>query len=207
MNEPTQKSPSIVVFDVGNVLIHWDPRRLYSQLFDSPEKVDWFLKNVCHSRWNLDLDRGLAIDDAIAERIAAFPDHAAAIRAYDERWDEMVSGAIEESVELMKRLRAAGVPLYAITNFSRAKFDRTAKRFPVLQEFDGIVVSADEGLVKPDPKIFELFLKRFSLAPEGCLFIDDSAANVQSARKLGMAAHLFVDAASLEIELERFQLV
>jgi 2-haloacid dehalogenase len=207
MNEAMPASPSIVVFDVGNVLIHWDPRRLYSQLFDSPLMVDWFLQNVCHSAWNLDLDRGLAIEEAIAERIAAFPDHAAAIRAYDERWDEMVSGAIDGSVALMKRLRAAAVPLYAITNFSRTKFDRAAKRFPFLLEFDGIVVSADEGLVKPDPKIFELFLKRFSLAPEDCLFIDDSAANVQSARKLGIAAHLFVDAPSLEIELERFQLV
>jgi 2-haloacid dehalogenase len=207
MNEAIQKSPSIIVFDVGNVLIHWDPRRLYSQLFDSPEEVDWFLKNVCHSQWNLDLDRGLAIEDAIAERITAFPEHAAAIRAYDERWDEMVSGAIEGSVALIKRLRAGGRPLYAITNFSRAKFDRTAKRFPFLQEFDGIVVSADEGLVKPDPNIFDLFLKRFGLTAEDCLFIDDSAANVQSARKLGMAAHLFVDAASLEIELERFQLL
>jgi 2-haloacid dehalogenase len=207
MNEATPKSPSIVVFDVGNVLIHWEPRRLYDQLFDSPMKVDWFLKNVCHSAWNLDLDRGFAIEEAISERIGLFPEHAAAIRAYDERWDEMVAGAIEGSVLLVKRLRSAAVPLYAITNFSRTNFDRTAKRFPFLLEFDGIVVSADEGLVKPDPAIFELFLKRFALAPGNCLFVDDSAANVESARKLGMAAHHFVDASSLEIELRSYRLL
>jgi 2-haloacid dehalogenase len=207
MNEAMPASPSIVVFDVGNVLIHWDPRRLYSQLFDSPIMVDWFLQNVCHSAWNLDLDRGFAIEEAIAERIAAFPDHAAAIRAYDERWDEMVSGAIDGSVALMKRLRAAGVPLYAITNFSRTKFDLAARRFPFLLEFDGVVVSADEGLVKPDPAIFELFLKRFGLAAGDCLFVDDSPANIESARKLGIAAHHFVDAASLEIELRRYRLL
>jgi 2-haloacid dehalogenase len=130
MNEAKPQSPSIVVYDVGNVLINCDPRRLYSQLFNSPAKVDWFLKNVCHSAWNLDLDDGLATEEAITERIAAFPELAAAICAYHERWDEMVAGAIEGSVLLMERLRSAAVPLYAITNFSRTKFDRAATRFP-----------------------------------------------------------------------------
>jgi 2-haloacid dehalogenase len=201
MSRATPDSPSIVVFDVGNVLIHWDPRRLYRQLFDDPAKVEWFLTHVCHSAGNLELDRGRAYGEAIAEQIAMFPEYAAEIRAYDERWDEMVAGAIEGSVSSLERLRAAGVPLYAITNFSRAKFDHATKRFPFLLKFHGIIVSADEGLVKPDPAIFELFLERFGLSAPDCLFIDDSAANVESARKLGMAAHHFRDAETLETVL------
>jgi 2-haloacid dehalogenase len=207
MTTPTRSSPTIVVFDVGNVLIHWDPRRLYDKIFEGPEKVDHFLKEICHSAWNLELDRGLSYEEAIAERIASFPDHAAAIRAYDERWDEMVSGAIDGSVALMERLRAKGVPLYAITNFSRSKFDHAAQRFPFLLQFDGIVVSADENLVKPDAAIFELFLERFGLAASACLFIDDSLANVESARKVGMAAHHFRDAETLEAELRAWRLL
>jgi 2-haloacid dehalogenase len=191
MNATVAHSPSIVVFDIGNVLIDWDPKRLYRGLFDHSAKVDWFLENVCHSAWNLDLDRGRLWSEAIAERVAAFPEYEAEIRAYDERWDDMVSGAIEGSVALLEKLRAAGVPLYAITNFSRVKFDGAARRFPFLSEFRGIVVSSDEGLVKPDPAIFELFLKRFGLAARDCLFIDDSAANVASAGRLGLATHHF----------------
>lgn len=201
MSRATPHSPSIVVFDVGNVLIHWDPRRLYRQLFDDPAKVEWFLTHVCPSAWNLELDRGRAYGEAIAERIAMFPEYAAEIRAYDEQWDEMVAGAIEGSVSSLERLRAAGVPLYAITNFSRTKFDHATKRFPFLLKFHGIIVSGDEGLVKPDPAIFQLFLKRFRLSARDCLFIDNSAANVESARKLGMAAHHFRDPETLEAAL------
>jgi 2-haloacid dehalogenase len=207
MSTTTPRSPSIVVFDVGNVLIHWDPRRLYRQLFNDPAKVEWFLTHVCHSAWNLELDRGHAYGEAIAERIAMFPEYAAEIRAYDERWDEMVAGAIEGSVSLLELLRAAGVPLYAITNFSRTKFDHATKRFPFLLKFHGIVVSADEGLVKPDPAIFELFLRRFRLSASDCLFVDDSAANVESAKGLGMAAHQFRNAETLETALHEHRLI
>jgi 2-haloacid dehalogenase len=201
MNSTAAKSPTVVVFDVGNVLIHWDPRHLYRRVFDDPAKVEWFLANVCHSAWNLELDRGRLLNEAIAERIALFPQYAAEIRAYDIRWDEMVAGAIEGSVSLLATLRAASVPLYAITNFSRTKFDHAAKRFPFLLDFDGIIVSADEGLVKPDPAIFELFLKRYGLGAPDCLFIDESAANIDAARQLGMATHHFRDPASLEAAL------
>jgi len=199
--------PSIVVFDVGNVLIHWDPKRLYSQFFDDPAQVGWFLDNVCHSAWNLELDRGRAYEEAIAERTAMFPEYAAEIRAYDERWDEMVAGAIEGTVELLERLRAAGVPLYAITNFSRSKFAHATKRFPFLLRFLGTIVSADEGLVKPDPAIFDLFLKRFGLSASDCLFIDDSAANIESARRLGMVVHHFHDPERLEKALYEHRLL
>jgi 2-haloacid dehalogenase len=207
MTTTTPRSPSVVVFDIGNVLIHWDPRRLYRRIFDDEAKVTWFLTHVCHAAWNLDLDRGRPWSEAIAERIAAFPEHAAEVRAYDERWDEMVAGAIEGSVALLEALDALGVPLYAITNFSRGKFDRAAERFPFFSRFRGTIVSGDEGLVKPDPAIFELLLRRFNLAAQDCLFIDDSAANVASAGRLGMATHHFSDADALAAALSDHRLV
>ena len=207
MSELASHSPSIAVFDVGNVLIHWDPRRLYRRILDDPAKVEWFLTEVCHSAWNLELDRGRPYAEAIAERIAAFPEYAAEIRAYDERWDEMVAGAIEGSVALLERLHDARIPLYAITNFSRAKFDHATKRFPFLLRFDGAIVSGDERLVKPDPAIFRLLLTRYGLSAADCLFIDDSAANVEGARKIGMAAHHFRDPEALEAELRRHRLI
>jgi 2-haloacid dehalogenase len=193
--------PTIAVFDVGNVLIEWNPRNLYRRIFADPERMEWFLSNVCTSDWNLDLDRGRVIAEAVAERIALFPDHAAEIRAFDERWMEMVPGAIPGSLTLLERLRARGAPLYAITNFSREKFDVASRRFEFLNRFDGVIVSGDEKLVKPDPAIFRLFLSRYGFRGADCLFIDDSAANVEAARAIGMAAHHFDGPAALEARL------
>ena len=197
-------APSVVVFDIGNVLIDWDPRRLYRKLFVEEAACDAFLRDVCDMDWNLEQDRGRTFAAAVAERIERFPHLAREIRAYDERWGEMVSGPIPGAVALQARLRAAGTPLYAITNFSREKFDYVRSRFAFLSDFDGIVVSADVGLVKPDPAIFELFLRRFSLPAAACLFIDDSLANVKAARGVGMSAHHFLGAEGLEAQLREF---
>lgn len=199
--------PSIVVFDIGNVLIDWDPRRLYRKIFADEAACDRFLREVCTMEWNLQMDRGRAFADAVAEKIAEFPHLAAEIRAYDERWGEMVSGPIAGSVALKARLRAAGTPLYAITNFSREKFDYALARFPFLADFDGIVVSADVGMVKPERDIFELFLRRFAVPAEACVFVDDSPPNVATARSLGMIAHHFRGAEGFEAELRRVGLL
>ena len=199
--------PTIAVFDVGNVLIEWNPRNLYRRIFADRERMEWFLSNVCTSAWNLDLDRGRLIAEAVAERIALFPDLAAEIRAFDERWMEMVPGAIAGSLALLDRLRERGAPLYAITNFSRAKFDVAARRFEFLNHFDGVIVSGDEKLVKPDPAIFRLFLSRYGFSAADCLFIDDSAANVEAARAIGMAAHHFDGPGALEARLRKHGLL
>ena len=197
------QSPSVVVFDIGNVLIDWDPRRLYRKIFADAAACDAFLRDVCNMAWNIEQDRGRRFADAVAEKIKQFPHLENEIRAYDTRWGEMVSGPIAGSVALQARLRAAGTPLYAITNFSREKFDYALGRFAFLSDFDGVVVSADVGLVKPDPAIFHCFLERFDLAAADCLFIDDSLANVEAARGLGMAAHHFLGAEGLEARLRR----
>jgi HAD superfamily hydrolase (TIGR01509 family) len=194
-------APSNIVFDVGNVLIEWDPRNLYRRIFDDPARMEWFLANVFTSAVNLDCDRGLSFADAVAMVTARHPEHEEAIRAFDTRWGEMVPGPIAGSVALLEEIRRKGIPDYAITNFSREKFPLAAARFDFLRGFRMVVVSGEEGIVKPDRAIYELFLARAGLAAESCVFIDDSPANVAGARDAGMHALHFRGPEILRAEL------
>jgi 2-haloacid dehalogenase len=197
------RTPDTVVFDIGNVLIHWDPRALYREIFSDPEDMAHFLEVVCPPEFNLSLDRGRSFKEAIAERLELHPEHAEAIVAWDERWQEMVPGEIADSVAILEELRTAGVPLYAITNFSREKFAECEVRFPFLTEaFHDVVVSAHEGVLKPDPAIYQVLFARNAIVPEQTIFIDDSAANVAAARDFGMHAHHFTGADGLRAALE-----
>ena len=196
-----------VVFDVGNVLIAWDPENLYRRLIPDPAARMRFLTEVCTMAWNLEQDRGRPWDEAIAERIALFPEHEALIRAFDEDWHEMVAGPIAGTVRILERLKAADVPLYAITNFSGAKFVEARRRFPFLDSFVDVVVSGDERLLKPEAAIYRLLLSRNGLDPERAVFIDDSAANIAGAEAVGMRGHLFRDPEQLETALTGLGLV
>jgi 2-haloacid dehalogenase len=196
-----------VVFDVGNVLIQWDPRHLYRKLIPDGAEMERFLAEVCTDAWNLEQDRGRSWAEAIAERVPLFPRHEALIRAYSERWHEMVPGEVPGSVALLEALRGRGVPLYAITNFSVEKFAEAQARFPFLRGFRDAVVSGTERLVKPDPAIYRLLLDRNGLEAERCLFIDDSEKNVRGAEAVGMRAHHFREAATLEAELRTLGLL
>jgi 2-haloacid dehalogenase len=197
------RQPQTLVFDIGNVLIEWDPRFLYRKIFADKETMEWFLSHVCTHAWNLEQDRGRSMADAVAERIALFPGHEAAIRAFDERWTETVSGPIDGSVAILERLRLLGVPDYAITNFSHEKFDVAKARFPFLNAFRGTIVSGVERLLKPEPAIYRLLLDRYGLTAADCVFIDDSPANVEGARAIGMHALHFKGPEALEADLRR----
>jgi 2-haloacid dehalogenase len=190
-----------VVFDVGNVLIRWDPRHLYRKLFKEEAEMERFLAEVCTDSWNLEQDRGRTWAEAIAERVPLFPRHEALIRAYSERWHEMVPGEVEGTVPMLERLREAGVPLYAITNFSAEKFAEAQDRFPFLRGFRDVVISAHERLLKPDPAIYRVLLERNALEAGRCLFIDDSEKNVRAAEGVGMRTHHFRDASGLSATL------
>ena len=196
--------PGTVVFDIGNVLLDWDPRFLYRTIFADEEEMEWFLAHVCTPEWNLEQDRGRSMAEAVAERIALFPEHEAAIRAFDVRWTETVSGSIPGSVALLERLRTAHIPDYAITNFSHEKFAVATARFPFLAAFRGTIVSGAERLLKPDPAIYRLLLDRYGLQAEDCVFIDDSPANVAGARAVGMHALHFTGPVTLGDDLRRF---
>jgi len=195
--------PSIVVFDIGGVLLDWDPRYLYRKIFDDPERMEWFLSEVCTPAWNLEQDRGRPWAKAVAERIALYPDHADAIRAFDERWVETVSQPIMSNVALLEKLRGKGVPTYAITNFSAEKYDVAREVFPFLNGFDGMIVSGVEHLLKPDPAIYQLLLDRYHLKAADCLFIDDVVKNANAARAIGMHAHHYVSSENLAQELRQ----
>lgn len=193
--------PKTVVFDVGNVLLRWDPRNLYRTIFDDEAEMEWFLSSVCTGAWNQEQDRGRDWEEAVALLVKDHPAHETSIRAFHERWEETVSGAIEENVTLLGRLRGAGVPNYCITNFSSPKFSLAQQRFPFLTGFDGIVVSGDERLLKPEPEIYRLLLDRYGLQAADCVFIDDSHANVEGARAVGMHAVHFTEPMDLAAEL------
>jgi 2-haloacid dehalogenase len=182
------RAPRVIVFDIGNVLLDWDPRHLYRRIFTDAERMEWFLENICHQTWNREQDRGRPWADAVAERIAAHPDWEQEIRAYDARWHETVAGEIKANVRLLEALKGARWPLYSITNFSREKFAECLERYPFMGLFDGIVVSAHDGLMKPEPAIYQLLLDRYGLDAAECLFIDDVLANCEGAETVGMRA-------------------
>lgn len=190
-----------VVFDVGNVLIRWDPLLVYREMIPDDEKRAWFMQNVCTAAWNLEQDRGRSWEEAVALLVASHPEWESQIRAYDERWHEAVPGIIEDSVAVLAELKQRGEKVYAITNFSREKWAECLIRFPFLQSFDGVVVSAHERVIKPDPAIYEILLQRYGLSAPDCIFIDDSAKNIEAARGVGMKAVHFVEPINLRSEL------
>jgi 2-haloacid dehalogenase len=192
-----------IVFDIGMVLIAWDPRHLYRKIFDDEAKMEWFLAHVCTNAWNLEQDRGRSFAAAVKEATTRHPEFASEIAAYDERWIETIPGSIDGTVDILETLHKRRVPLYAITNFNQDKFRQTKLQFPFLNLFRDIVVSGDEKLVKPDPAIYELCLKRNKLAAADCLFIDDSEKNVQGAEAVGMKAHHFTSPEGLRLELKQ----
>jgi 2-haloacid dehalogenase len=196
--------PTTVVFDVGNVLLRWDPRHLYRKLFSDQEQMEWFLANICTPDWNIEQDRGRGWDEAVTLLVESHPEHEAHIRAFHERWHETVGGIFEDNVALLERLRASGVPTYCITNFSSAKFAEAKLRYPFLAGFNGVVVSGEERLLKPDPAIYRVLLSRYGLVAGDCVFIDDSRANADAARSVGMHAIHYAEPMDLATELQRY---
>lgn len=195
--------PTTVVFDLGNVLIGWDPRALYRPLFAGREaEMEWFLTHVCNHEWNLEQDRGRSFAEGVALLTAAHDARwHALIRAYHERWPEMLTGAISGSVALLERLHALGTPLYAVTNWNHETFQHARERYAFLQIFRGIVVSGEERLIKPDLAIYRCLFERYGLAPEDCVFVDDSRVNVEGAAAAGMHVVHFRDPEQLADEL------
>jgi 2-haloacid dehalogenase len=191
-----------VVFDLGGVLIDWDPRYLYRTLFDDEAAMEDFLATVTTPEWNRAQDAGRPWAEAVEELVARHPERRDLIEAYWRRWPETLGEAIEPTVAVLDELRSTGVRLYALSNWSGETFPAARPRYPFLEWFDGIVISGDERLIKPDPRIFRLLLDRYGLAAEEVLFIDDHQANVDAAAELGMHAARFVDAASLRRDLE-----
>jgi 2-haloacid dehalogenase len=196
-----------VIFDLGNVLIGWDPRRLYRRLIADEERMEWFLREVCNSEWNEQQDAGRPWTEATALLRERFPEHAELIDAYHVHWKETLVGPIEGSVALLGELRQRGVRLLALTNWSNETFPVARELYPFLQWFEGIVVSGEERLVKPDPRIYQRLLQRYAVDPARALYIDDSARNVAAAEALGMRGWLFRNPDGLRSALAELELL
>jgi 2-haloacid dehalogenase len=190
-----------VAFDLGGVLIDWNPRYLYRRVFPDETSMERFLAEICTPAWNHQMDEGRPFAEGIAELTEAHPEFATEIALWWSRWEETLGGAFEDVVEIMRELKRAGVRVYALSNWAAQTFPRARGRFPFLEEFDGLVVSGEVGLAKPDPAIFRLFLERFDLKPGRVAFVDDLPANVAAAREAGIEAIGFVDAARLRASL------
>lgn len=190
-----------VIFDIGGVLIDWNPKHLYSKLLPDDAAIDAYLAEIGFHDWNTRLDAGGLWDPAVAELVALHPHRKDLIEAAHLRWHEMLPGDIPGTVAILERLAEQGVPLYAITNYSSEKWLETRARFPFFRHFRDIVVSADEKIVKPDAAIYRLCLQRNRLEPDACVFIDDVPRNIAAAKSVGIDAILFQTPEQLADEL------
>lgn len=196
-----------VVFDVGKVLFEWDLRHLFAKLIDDPEQLEWFVANVVTPEWHFQHDAGRPLAEMTAELIALHPAYAPHIEAYRTRFNETIPRPVEGSLEIVANLAKCDVPLFAITNFGAEFWDMFRPTQPIFDLFSDIIVSGVEKLVKPDPAIYALALRRFGLEPGEAIFIDDNHENVISARANGFAAHHFRNAPSLSAELVQLGLL
>jgi len=189
-----------IIFDFGGVLVDWNPRYLYADVFSDTEKMEWFLHEVCSTAWNLEQDRGRSFADGIAQLEKQHPAFQKEIRLFWEGWPKMLKEEILETVTLLPQLKQ-NYAVYGLTNWSAETFPMLMDRFDFVQLFDDIVVSGDEGLVKPDKSIYELLLKRYNLLAQECIFIDDNIDNVKAAEQLGFSAILYKNSDYLKQDL------
>lgn len=197
------RAATVAVFDMGGVLVDWDPRYLYRDLIGDEQEMERFLAEICTPEWNKAQDAGRPWAEAVATLTALHPEYAEWIRAYDEQWERMLGGLIEESVAVLTELRERGVPTYGLTNFSAEKWQLTLDRYEVLRGFDGVVVSGEEKVTKPDHEIYRILLERYGLDPATSWYVDDVPTNVLAARELGMPADVFLDGRQLRTDLCR----
>jgi 2-haloacid dehalogenase len=197
------RSVTSVVFDLGNVLIEWNRDFLYRTLIPDVERRAWFLENITNMEWNAGLDRGRSFDEAVAELSAKHPEWMVEIEAFRDRWVETMGDADAEAVALVAELRDAGVPVYALTNWSAETFPHAQARFEWLEWFDGIIVSGHEGVAKPEPAIFELLHERFGIELGSALFTDDLQGNIDGARAAGLQAELWTSARAFRSVLQQ----
>ncbi|HVT85447.1 MAG TPA: HAD family phosphatase [Chitinophagaceae bacterium] len=193
-----------IVFDLGGVLIDWNPRYVYRNIFKTENEMEWFLQNVTTTEWNENQDAGYPLHKATEELVAKHPEWSEEIRAYYGRWIEMLGEALHETVEIFHELKQNGkYKLYALTNWSAELFPHARERFEFLKWFDGIVVSGEEKMRKPSAEFYRIVLDRYHLDPASTIFIDDSLRNIKGAEVVGIRGIHFHNAQQLKEELQR----
>jgi 2-haloacid dehalogenase len=196
-----------VVFDLGGVLIDWNPDYVYRTIFEDEKKMRWFYQNICTPDWNEEQDAGRSLKDATEELVTRFPEHEDNIRAYYGRWEEMLGGPIQGTVEVLRKLKyETDCKLYALTNWSHETFPIALQRYEFLHWFDGRIVSGEEKTRKPFPQIYQMLIDRFGIEPAKAIYIDDNARNLQPAAQIGFKTIHFKSPDQLQAELAEYQL-
>lgn len=190
-----------IIFDFGGVLLDWNPRYLYKSYFNNDVEMEHFLADICNGEWNIKQDAGRPFAEAVKELQAKYPEYAEAIQMYDD-WEKMLKCELPESIDLLKELKSMGYGIYGLTNWSAEKIGYAFANYSFFSLFDGIVVSGVEKVVKPDRKIYEILLERYSLKPGECVFIDDNQDNVDMAKVLGINAIRFDNIGNVKEHLE-----
>jgi 2-haloacid dehalogenase len=198
-----ESSPrSVAIFDLGGVLLDWNPRHLYRKLFAGNEAaMEQFLTTVCTTEWNECQDAGRTFAEGLNALLPTHADKIELIEAFGRRFDEMIAGPIDGAVDILAEVKQRGAPVYAISNWSAETFPPQMSRFPFLSWFDGIVISGREGVIKPDPRIFRILCERYGVEPRSAVFIDDVARNARAASALGIHGIHFRSAEQLRREL------
>ena len=183
-----------IIFDFGGVLLDWDPRYLFRKVFKTEEEIDSFLQNICTSEWNAQMDAGKPFAEGVKELSALHPEYAKEIAIYKDRWKEMVRGPIQDGVDIFNQLDASQqFKLYGLTNWSAETFPFAFNTYKFLEKLEGIVVSGEEKMKKPEKRIFHLLLERYHLKPQECIFIDDNQNNINMANSIGINGILCKD--------------
>jgi 2-haloacid dehalogenase len=195
-----------IIFDFGGVLIDWNPIYLYSKVFDSETDTLFFLENICKSEWNIQQDAGRSLAEATQLLQEQHPKYKNEIALFYDRWEEMLGGTLDENTKLIKPLKEK-YNVYGLTNWSAETLPIAMARYDFFADLDGIVVSGDEKLIKPDPKIYQVLIDRYAIRPEESLFIDDNFDNIVAAQQLGFQTIYFTDDVNLEEELEKMRIL
>lgn len=202
------KDIDTIIFDLGGVLIDWNPERLFKKIFDDEAEMKYFLREICTPDWNEQQDGGRSLQEATDLLLARHPDYSEAIKAFYGRWTEMLGGAIEGTVGILKQLKAADTHrIYALTNWSAETFPIALERYDFLQLFEGILVSGEEKLKKPDPKIYQLILERYSINGPSSIFIDDNLRNIKASIDCGIHGIHFTSPEQLRLDLQHYNIL
>ena len=197
-----------IIFDLGGVLIDWNPHYMYKKIIPDDLERNWFIDNICTLDWNEKQDGGRTIKEAVDELISIYPEHKENIIVYYDRWEEMLNGPIEGTVEIFKKIKEKkDLKTYALTNWSAETFPRALQLYNFLHWFDGRVVSGEEKTRKPHKEIFDIILNRFSLLPEETIFIDDNLRNIKAAEEVGITSIHFTSPESLNLELIKLNIL
>ena len=195
-----------IIFDFGGVLVDWNPRHLYKDHFKDENEMEYFLKNICTDEWNLEQDRGRSLSDGTILLQKKFPEFHSMIQLFYDEWETMLKGDIPETVSLLHKFKTK-YKIYGLTNWSAETISIAYNRFPFFKEFDGIVVSGQEKMIKPNKRIYHLLLDRYNLKAENTVFIDDNINNIKAAEEIGLHAIHFESASQLKTRLTSMNII